>query len=189
MTIRIKRLTTVCGRRGFTAMELLAACALTALLMVVVLSILGSMAAQRGALLRRPAKAPWVGQLADQLRWDFANSRRLRWQRGKLILVGYGGRDFTNDAVTHRPTRVEYAVKSVGTRSWLTRRETQLDSRSNVNSRTELACAGVSRLELTSLDGKTIPQRREIPVPNRVRVTLIDDVEERPILDQIIFLH
>ena len=180
-------------RNGFTVIELLAASTLGMLLMVTLLGALGAVTSQHQALLRTRAPRPWQKRLAEQFRRDFMNSRQFRGERTELTLIGYAGRDFTTGVPTHRLTQIVYSVEDNGRRSWLMRRETHLQSRSNRNSRTQPACAGAVRLQVIDLDEIDPSERKDRsrkyrPIPNRLRLILHGD-KSRVLLDGVFFIH
>ena len=133
---------TIAARRAMTLVELLAASALAASLMAATLGVIGNLNKQRRILFAEGSVEPWRRQLAEQVRWDFANARKMCSRVGELRLVGYGGVDFLTDEPTHRPTEIVYSIQEECGRRWLLRKEIHLDAGSLHNSRTELVAAG-----------------------------------------------
>lgn len=62
-----------------------------------------------------------TGLLADQLRRDLANARRMRVGSNRFELVGFGHRDPRTLVATLRPARVIYEIRQDGKRSLLAR--------------------------------------------------------------------
>jgi hypothetical protein len=110
-------------RRAFTAVELLAATALTAVLMVTLLHVIGSIGRGREAMRRRDAGEPVRTELLDALRWDLANARSASFGASGLSLVGHGSLDRDTLAPLHVPVTVSYRVLRLAGRSWLVREQ------------------------------------------------------------------
>ena len=102
-----------------TLVELMAASALAAMLFVALSGVLRSLAIQRRTLFAGKTIEPWRVQLAQQLRWDLANARRMKSRFGELRLVGYGGCDFTTGEPTFQRSEIVYFVQNVGNGRWL----------------------------------------------------------------------
>jgi len=187
-------------------MELIIALTLSSLLMVAVLGVLNSLSRQRSVLLERRAPASWRQQLKEQLHRDFANARRVSNRPDELRLIGYGGRDFATGKPTHRPTEVVYAVHDVGDQHWLMRWEIHLDELTNQNVGGELVCAGVTAIDLLSLDDQEEPTFPDEPeptgrdndaegentfaaTPNSTRVVLFASDKKSVMLDEVIYLR
>jgi prepilin-type N-terminal cleavage/methylation domain-containing protein len=170
-------------RRGFTLVELVAATALSAVLLTVALGVLRTV--------NRPAKAAEAdggGPLAQQLRWDLANAVVLRTDSGGLTLAGYGSLDPTTMEPTHLPAMVTYALRESAGATWLVRQQQMLDGRGDAW--VELAAGGVAGFTVdapvTAADraASTRPAQEDPtplpfqrlagvrPVPPRVRVTV-----------------
>jgi hypothetical protein len=171
-----------------TVIELLAAATLAALLLMTVSATIGSLSTQRRALLRDGVPQPWRQQLLGQLYWDLANARWMESRPDQLVLVGYGGRDVASGFPTQRPCRVVYRVQQVGSRTQLVRDETNLESQSRSDARTELACVGVTRLDARLLDESgDIQPDGPIAVQGRIHVVLEGAGQASPLIDQVYF--
>lgn len=133
-------------RGGFTAVELLAATTLAALLMVAVLGVLQGMTQGQKSLRARETAPAWQARLAAQLEWDFAQAQAIATSADGIALTGLGGRDARSGVVAHRPTQVRYFIAPAGERSCLLREESWLQSRALSNSTCELVVIGVERL-------------------------------------------
>jgi hypothetical protein len=121
----------------------------------------------------------------------------------ELRLVGYGGCDFTTGEPTFRPSEIIYSVHDDGRRHWLLRKEIHLDDVALHNHRTELVCAGVTRMDVRSLDEgadgsqtdtDAAHRQADTPitlssVPDRLRVVLFGEQEGTEVLDEMVFLQ
>ena len=148
-----------------TAIELLAAAALAAALMVAVLGVLGSLARRQNLSLANTRDPQWQTGLERAIRWDFANARRAHWQPDEIRLIGFGSRDPADGLATHGLAEVLYSIRQIGNRNWLVRTERDLASRTLQNSRSELVCSGAGEFQLEGLEDGDFPPRREFPVP------------------------
>ena len=128
-------------RDGFTLVELVAATALSALLLVVVLSVVRSI---RPGVAAGPA-ADVAGPLARQLRWDLANAVVMRTDDRGLTLAGYGSLDPATLAATGTAAVVVYTLRPAGGRLWVVREQAGLGGRDDAGW-SELVCGGVARL-------------------------------------------
>ena len=168
-------------RRAFTLIELLAASALAAMLVLVLFQVIGSLGRTRAALDRKESAAahePWKSDLLDMLRWDLANATERRLEPGRVTLAGHGSLDRRSLAAGHEPTAVIYELERRGSRSVLVRR--QIDARAW----SELLCADVTAFTVEPLramrTGFGAPRLRN-DAPLRVRIdgrsgTLLDEV-------------
>lgn len=102
-------------RQAFTSVEVLAATALAAGLMVAVLGVLAGIA-KKERLLEKSAHTPvWHDHLARQLQADLRAARSFRHTPEGLILSGHGGTDGPAEDPTWLPTDVHfYQVETRG---------------------------------------------------------------------------
>ncbi len=181
--------------KAMTTVELLAATALMAVLMLGVLGVVGSVGLD-DAIHRRQASQAWQHAAVDMIQRDLSHAQRV-WQTGnKVVMEGYGSLDrgvfrtqeqhdrVARRSAAHRPVRVEYRVVMGGDRSWLTRRQTHLDELTNRNTWSELVGCGVDaiRLEPDSVDlglyplGMSLPRRRHKNTENGPSADELDPV-------------
>ncbi len=140
------------GRRGFTLLELLAASALSAILMVVLLQVIGSLARSRLVLEQDGVeRTPWQADLVENLRWDLLNAEEATAERGRVVLVGHGSLDRATLAPGHRPVTVVYALERLGGRSWLVRRQSPRGGLTNERGWSELLCPDVTAFSVESV--------------------------------------
>ena len=174
-------------RPGMTVIELLVAATLAALMLATVSATIGSLSAQRRALLQEGVPQPWRQQFLRQLYWDLANARWLQAVPNQIVLVGYGGRDVVSGWPTQRPCRVAYRVRQINSRTQLVREETSLDG-SKSEAQSELVCVGVRNLEIQPLDAiADVQSQRPVAVQGRIRVVLEVESQVSPVVDQVYF--
>jgi prepilin-type N-terminal cleavage/methylation domain-containing protein len=175
------------GRRAFTLIELVAATALSAVLLTVVLSVVRTV--------NRPqptsdATTELAAPLSRQLQWDLANAVVLRTDARGLTLGGYGSLDPATLEPTHVPVVVTYTLRPAGDRLWLVREQSSLDALAEGGTWDELACGDVAAFTVdappTAADRAAATQPAEDdptplsfqrlagvrPVPPRVRLTI-----------------
>ena len=170
-------------RAGLTIIELLAAAALASMLMVAVLGLLRILVVKQRILVDQTRMPPWQHLLVHQLRLDLSNARRFELAPDRLLLVGYGGKDFDTRRPTHRPAEVLYRLVSVGDRTWLLRQETHVDSLSNANRRTEIACSGLSVITMdVPGESERKPQRSGV-VPECFQLAVVGDSPPEPVVE------
>lgn len=170
-------------RRGLTALELLVALTLAAILLTAVSGLLRILAARQKVLLEEARFVPWHRPLLERLRWDFDNARQFDLAPDRLHLVGYGGRDPATHLPTHRPTEVLYSLVRAADRTWLVREETARDATSNSNRQRELVCSGVTAIALELPGEQTKQPRRSGLVPDRCRLLFMGDSPGVPLLE------
>jgi prepilin-type N-terminal cleavage/methylation domain-containing protein len=119
-----------CCPPGFTLVELLAAMALAALLIVGVLSVVRSLGASRRVMAAQADRdgAGGIDVLVDQLRWDLANATQVDFATpNQLQIIGHGGLDPQTKTPTCGPCTLTYAIRQVGIaphqRPWLVRQQ------------------------------------------------------------------
>lgn len=187
------------ARRAMTLVELMAASALAAVLLSASFGVIGSLAAQRKTQTCDGYTEPWRKQLSEQLRWEIANARKMCATPTELRLVGYCSTDFVTDEATHRPCEIIYSIHNDGSRSWLIRREIHLDSGTLKNSRTELAAAGITRIDAFDPKARNNARREDrrkrnqpriyMPVPDRLQLTLYGENEEVALINELVVLQ
>jgi prepilin-type N-terminal cleavage/methylation domain-containing protein len=158
------------NRRGMTAIELLVSMTLTALLMVFVLTVLGTFTRRQNYFESRTDQS-WRQPLRTQLRSDLLNSRRLIWRPNELTLVGFAGRDFKTGRALHRAAEITYTIERFSGESWLMRHERHINSASKANSMKEAVVAGVDHFSMEAATDRPLEPDVAIPIPAKVRVT------------------
>lgn len=129
-------------RKAFTILEMLAATALAALLMLAVLHVIGSVGRTRAALAREFDPA-WRAQVLETLRLDLTHSTGVRYEPNGVTLTGHAGLDRATLAPDHKPVTVAYGLATVAGRNWLYRRQTPRAGSGRQPWR-ELLCADVT---------------------------------------------
>ncbi len=145
-------------RTAFTLVEMLAALMIAAMLLVGTLMVVRSLAQHMPRKLSDQREiTPDSGvlqRLSDLLRRDLQHAQGMRFNRGQLRLIGYGAIDAASQMPSFRPARVVYAIEDIGGVAWLTRRQSDLDVLSNLNTRRTLVCAGLGGFELREPDAR-----------------------------------
>ena len=131
-------------RRAFTILELLAATALTALLMAAVLHVVGAIGASRATLARQTDTAAWRDDLLDVLRRDMTNASKVTFGADGMTLTGHGALDAGTLEFSHEPVTVVYGLSVIDGRSWLVRRQAPRDGLSHTPAWAELVCPDVT---------------------------------------------
>lgn len=180
-------------RTAFTLIELLAASALAAVLMLVMFQVIGSLGRTRAALSRASddagrgsaVQSPWKSDLLDALRWDLANAATAKLEANRVTLAGHGSLDRRTLAASHEPVEVTYRLerRGAGGRTCLVRREVPRGAATNDRGWSELLCADVSRfaVEPVRSAGLLGLRRDALAGPLRVRLdgpggVLVDEV-------------
>jgi hypothetical protein len=161
-------------RRAFTILELLAATALTALLMAAVLHVVGALGVTRATLARQPADD---SEMLVQLRRDLTNATAAAFARDSITLTSHELLDPATLNSLQDPVTVTYEVASVHGRRWLVRRQTSRTAAENRIPMTELVCPDVAGFSVRAAGLTPVgqPGEREAlkgAVPSVVRVEL-----------------
>jgi prepilin-type N-terminal cleavage/methylation domain-containing protein len=170
-------------RRAFTLIELLAASALSAMIMLVLLQVIASISRSRVAVARemnsRAGQTQWKSELIELLRRDMLNATAARLESGRLTLTGHCSADRDMLHLTHEPVSVVYEVD----RGRLIRRQMARDGMPRGDDFDEIVCAGVTKFSLQPAirpRGVNIP-RDPLAIPLRVQLAgatgiLLDEV-------------
>jgi len=158
------------NRHAFTLVELLAATALTAILMVGVLAVVADLGVANLTSSSTAAKpSPEAGAmeaLVRLLREDLVHATAVRIPRpNEVVLVGYAALDGNDRERTHRPVLVAYRLADLDGRRWLIRRQSALDVLSNQGIRYDLVCGNVTRFELVRSGGDSGADATSAPAP------------------------
>jgi prepilin-type N-terminal cleavage/methylation domain-containing protein len=148
-------------KRAFTLIEMLAATALSALLMVGLMRVVGTV-----RLPGRSGQSPQAHNTSeahdrfldavDLIQWDLVHARMIRLGQNTVTVEGYSslqrtdrllGGDRARVARPHRPVRVRYFLRTVAGQTWLVRQQTDLDDPTSRNTWAELVACGVDRFE------------------------------------------
>jgi hypothetical protein len=162
-----------------TAVELLAAASLAAMLLVSVLGVLTTLNAQSRELLQKTATAPWQQRVADQLRRDLDNARQVAGSRHRLVLSGYVGGGGPLDEPCLRAADVTYVVTASSDLPYLIREERSMDVLSNAVVSRQLVAGGISRLQFVG-PGVTPEGEYSSAVPRAGRIWLFTSGNESP---------
>ena len=160
------------SRRGFSLLELLAASALAAVLMVVLLQVVGSLARSRVVLEGGAAgEEPWRADLVEHLRWDLLNAAEVTAERNRVVLAGHGSLDRATLSPGHLPVTVVYALERLGGRTWLVRRQSPRGGAGREPGWSELVCPDVTAFGVEEVEqaGPIRAGRPAAPFPARRR--------------------
>jgi len=179
--------------KGFTLIELLVALALSALLLIAVLFVSGSMAQARSAIDSKRHTDLWPPATFEMLRWDLANADRLMTEQNRMVLEGFCSLHSSTFAPTHRPVQVEYLVKMVDSTPWLVRRQQNLDSNSNRNELLELVCCNVAKFEVidagpANSSGALLrtTSKTAQPVPRILKIRMVSSIASTFVVEKLL---
>jgi hypothetical protein len=179
-----------CPGTAFTLVELLAASALAAVLMVVLFQVIVSLGRSRAALAaaagdgRTGPHAAWKADLLDTLRRDLANATEVRVGRDEVEITGHGSLDRQTLAAAHEPVTVVYGLVGPAGRASLVRRQSPRGGVTNDRAWSELVCANVSRFSLEPVSTARIAIVRPDPLTTPLRLRIASETET--LLDEVI---
>ena len=170
-------------RRAFTLLELLAATALSALLMVAVLHVLGTIGRDRRTMAANPGPQVWRADLLDTVRRDLAGSTGVRNGNNALTLTGQAALDRRTLAPRDEPVTVTYSLTTLHGRTWLTRRQASRNGRGNESAWMELICPDIVAFSVRPIDAEPAPlldeaadAPRAVPASVVVRIEIAGEV-------------
>ena len=174
--------------RGTTLVEVMAAAAMSVLLLEALVLAMQTMHRHEAVVLASdPGHAPWKRELQDALEWDFVNSREWNHWFTELRLVGFTGKDAAGHAQLSRQ-EVRYRFLESGNDVWLVRESIPLSEQAGTATRT-LMCRGVSKIligrpedDLRSLLAPRGEFDNLFPIPARLRCVLVDAANQ-PVID------
>lgn len=135
--------------RGFTLLEVVAASAMAAMLMMVVMTVGVSIKRSEKRLGERAAQVPKHRDLRAMLEHDLVHAQAVQvLEDGAILIDGYGGLDRQTLDPTHRPTTVTYRVYELAGKPTLLREQVELDVASTDDGYVELVQTGVEKIEL-----------------------------------------
>lgn len=166
-------------RRAFTLLELLAATALSALLMVAALHVLATLFLDRRTMAQRPGPQVWRADLLDTIRRDLTGSTGVQYGTNKLVLTGHAALDRDTLAPRDEPVTVSYEIAMLHGKPWLTRRQAARNARNSAGPWIELLCPdvvgfsvrpGVAELGTGPLSGTPADAAQAVPASVVVRI-------------------
>jgi type II secretory pathway pseudopilin PulG len=137
-------------RRAFTILELLVATALTALLLLAVFHVIGSLGRSRAALAQQTDSGAWRSDLLQTLRYDLINSTAANFHRDGITLTGHGALQRPTFSHSHEPVTIVYGLATIHGRRWLVRSQSPRDGLSNDPGWSELLCPDVDAFTIRS---------------------------------------
>lgn len=168
------------SRRAFTLIEMLAATALAALLMIALLSVIASLGRTRAAMNRADEAQQWHEGVVEMIRLDLVNSTSVTTDRDAITIEGHVLLDASDRSATQRLGMVRYHLRSIGNRTWLVRSQQPRNGGQIARTVTELLCPDVRGISLTVYDrrlhldrGSASPGAPAIKsMPGTVRLTI-----------------
>ena len=176
---------------GTTLVEVMAAAAMSVLLLGALVLAMQAMRKQETLILQSDQGfEPWKQQLRNLIEWDAVNSRTWNHQFSSLRMVGFTGRNSSEQAQFTRQ-QIEYRFLQVSGETWLIRESTPLD-RPNARPERTLLCRGVRKIligrpedDLRSLLAPRSEFDTLFPIPTRIRCVLVDS-HDQPLHDFLI---
>jgi prepilin-type N-terminal cleavage/methylation domain-containing protein len=186
-------------RTAFTLIELLAASALAALLMLVLFQVIGSLGRTRAAMVaaqtrggRAASHAAWTSDLLDTLRRDLANATEARIDDGggRLEITGHGSLDRDTLAAAQEPVTAVYELAATAPgHAHLVRRQSPRGGLSGQRAWSELLCANVSRFTVEPASAPAaVTVIRANPLSSPLRVRVVSD-SGTLLLDEVIVIR
>jgi len=166
-------------RTAFTLIDLVAATALTGILMVMALSFMATMVGKTQSVVT-DERADWVGAVKQRLTLDLMQASRFSMRDGQLVIHGIGHSQSGRSHPVQRPAVIRYYVTDVG--EWLLREETYPQSRSNLKPNCEIVCHGITRLKVKLLEDLELNEGEIQGEASGVLVVLWGEPEEVPLL-------
>jgi len=145
-------------RRAFTILEMLAATALTVLLMAAVLVVIGTLGPSRAALDRQAQGGAWRADLLEMLRYDLSNATSVSFRSDGMTLSGHGALDRNTLVRRHEPVTVNYELANIHGRNWLVRSQAWREGWSSEPRWSELLCPDVSGFMVRPASVSDVPQ-------------------------------
>jgi hypothetical protein len=184
-----------------TAIEVLVAASLTAMLLASVFSVLATIERQR-VFLYSQADLPVSQLLVEDLRADFTSSLYLTVSPQRIAFEGFGAGQDGSGSRLHEYAEIVYELKVIGEKVWLLRSE-KLSDDLNADVRRELVMHGIVSFDLLVIDNsskrwesmiwsKTVNKRAN--APDMVRIVGYgrgekDKDEAVVLLDEVLIRH
>lgn len=140
-------------KRAFTILELLAATALTAVLMVAVLHLVGSLGRGRDAITKHADDSAWRMDLLEMLRRDLTNATQMTMAQNRVVLIGSGALARGSLVPQHEPVTVTYEIAGANGRGCLVRRQSPRDGASRQPGWSELVCPNLMSFAIEPVSG------------------------------------
>lgn len=172
--MRDRKAITELDRRGFTAVELLATLGLSGLLMLAVLSVTSSLASDltpAGSGIDRA----WIDRTINLIERDLLHAKQFDTGEGRLDILGYTRHDRIEQAWSHRPVRITYAIEHNAGAPTLVRTQQGYDTNAIAIDRQVMAFGvGGFRIEPepTEPHPQTSPGDTDDSSPSEIRLSL-----------------
>lgn len=157
-------------RHGMTAVEVLVASMLSALLMVAVMGTMRGLKAHERALDLRDPTTSWQRSLAATLQHDLDNARTIKIMPMFFELESVSGASDANSEHAWLPVTIRYEIRQADNESWLVRSERQ-----GPNLKTELVCRQVARLRISqgAGDASLVDAASAQPLPAQLSIAFL----------------
>lgn len=184
--------------RAFTLIEMLLATALSGVVMMAVLAVLGRFARRQDYHATPPDRRAVEEALLSLIEADLLNAEVMELRKAGFSLQGFGRIDERTNAIDHAPVTVVYEVRKSRRQSWLIRRQIGGGPTAVRRVRSDLLCRGVQRIAVKRAlptTRKASPPRAKGPqgVPEAVRVTVFFGPQgpggEKRVLERILYLR
>jgi type II secretory pathway component PulJ len=179
---------------AFTAIELVAATALSTLLMVALMMVTASIGRSQAAFEVQERDKGWSEAAVRLIHQDLLNATAVHPEQNRLVLEGHCGLDEQMERV-HLPVMVVYELNEIGDRKWLVRRQTPRQADEHAAELMELVLADVEGFEVQVVEepessiGSAMPAARRPQMPSRVQVTMESSDPARQPVEQTIVLR
>ncbi|MHB8974216.1 MAG: hypothetical protein ACYC3X_27590 [Pirellulaceae bacterium] len=171
------------SRHGLTAVELLVAATLAAMLMVSVLGLVTTLHVHCRELIQDSYAQPWGQLLADELRRDLSNARHMAVASDRIVLTGYLGTAGVGHHSMLRAAEVTYLLAVVGDTRCLLRDELPLDVPSNTLSSRQLVATGIASFQFTLPGASRSDGEFSGGLPESCYIRFFDSSSVRPLVE------
>ncbi|QNN21548.1 prepilin-type N-terminal cleavage/methylation domain-containing protein [Planctomycetales bacterium ZRK34] len=177
-----------CRQPGFTLLELIAALALSTLLMLGLLTVITAISSPRSTTEAGDFSQDHTTQLLISLvRHDLMHAQDITVEANHIKIQGYGALDSQSLTPTHRRAEVEYLIEQHEELTILVRQQRDVDDLTATNTHRHLLATDVSQFMLTPM--RPLPSATTAPsspesTAYRLVVTCSD--AKKPLIDDVI---
>lgn len=180
------------GESGFTLLEMLAATALAAILLIALLAVTASLGRNAAHMKKADRRQTWSDGLVPLLQLDLANATSLRIETNSFILEGHGEIDLAEATPTQCLATITYSLRRVGDHTWLVREQCARNPLEPSKRSVDFVCADVRAISLARVEGGQ--KATQLPmngnsIPSAVRLVVHPEDPLLPRLDQWLVLR
>ena len=139
--------------------------ALVAILMLGMLSVIGTVGKSQALLRRHHAQDSFPPRVVQMIRLDLLHARNIQADKGRLELSGYGALDPQTLTPTFRGAKVVYRLELLGNQSWLVREQTVVSDLGSNRTWKELVCGNVAVFDLTN---RKLPEHATLVIESSI---------------------